>query len=660
MADQPDVRVRLSAEGQKEVVDAFRKIQAESEKTGRVGAGGLNKLKDAAAGLARILPALSFAALAGGITLLVKRTLEAADNFSKLSQKTGVAVETLSAYAHGAELSGISTEELATGLGRLARLASDASRGLESAERPFRALGIEFKDARGNLRPLDELLGDVADRFAGMADGTKKAALAQELFGKSGLELIPFLNLGRAGLAELKAAAERLGLVLSKEAAEAAAKFQDSLGNLQAVLTGAGRTLLAELLPGLVSVTIALDQWGQKAGAAVTIGQALAGVLRTAAGAAILLKTGFENIGIVMLGIATASELAIRGKFRAALQELGRSLLDARVNNEAMLDSLETLFTATLPAAGGGMKGLARALNEGSKGMNALASALALADLRMDEFRATAALFNEEKLDFVDTSGRPWHVSLNAIAASWGSLTEKVGEWNLMMAEADLRLDSYRAQTEETTKTLEGMDQAGSILSSGLADLFQGAIVGGKGLQKVLKNLLQSFADMIIKATILRLLGIFLGGTGIGNFLGIPAPTGQAAGGLIHGPGGPTSDAIPAMLSAGEFIVKSRVVQQPGVLSALEALNAGELEAVNRNLYIATHLRARPVRGVRRFAEGGFVDGAGGAVTINNIINAQGASGNIEAQVRRALALERAQTIRHAVLQIHDAELRRP
>lgn len=43
-----DVRVRLSAEGQKEVIDAFKRVQAQAAKTGKDGGkniGFLNKAR---------------------------------------------------------------------------------------------------------------------------------------------------------------------------------------------------------------------------------------------------------------------------------------------------------------------------------------------------------------------------------------------------------------------------------------------------------------------------------------------------------------------------------------------------------------------------------------------------------------------------------------
>ena len=61
------------------------------------------------------------------------------------------------------------------------------------------------------------------------------------------------------------------------------------------------------------------------------------------------------------------------------------------------------------------------------------------------------------------------------------------------------------------------------------------------------------------------------------SLLPLPGVTKKAAGGEVHGPGTGTSDSVPALLSRGEFVVRERVVRQPGVLGALHRLNAGDV-----------------------------------------------------------------------------------
>lgn len=85
---------------------------------------------------------------------------------------------------------------------------------------------------------------------------------------------------------------------------------------------------------------------------------------------------------------------------------------------------------------------------------------------------------------------------------------------------------------------------------------------------------------------------------------------GFASGGYVSGPGTGTSDSIPARLSNGEFVVRSAVVRQPGILAHLIALNQGAG---------ARSLRSRG--SVPRFAEGGLVT-AGEALSKGATIDA--------------------------------------
>lgn len=328
MGNSPDVRVRLSAEGEQSIINAFKKIQTEADKTGRVGAKGLSALSSATSTLGRLLPALTFAGIIAGATALVKKSLETADGFVKLSQKTGVSVETLSAYAHGASLAGIETEALGVALGKLAKLAVNAASGGVEAQQTFQDLGIKFRDQQGNLRPLDDLLGDVAERFSKMADGARKSALAQELFGKSGAQLIPLLNQGRAGLKEITKEAERLGLVVDTKTALAIEAFNDNLTRLRGTVQGFANREMAALLPMLSEFVAKLGllnletkEWGLRLESA---GFAAIGALE-----ALIPFHGKEARGFLALATDAANEAAqVEAKWNAELSKT-LAMLDA-------------------------------------------------------------------------------------------------------------------------------------------------------------------------------------------------------------------------------------------------------------------------------------------------------------------------------------------
>jgi hypothetical protein len=185
----------------------------------------------------------------------IKGAIDAGDELNKLSQKTGIAVETLSGYKVAAELSDVSTEEFAKGVKTLSVNMVAAAGGSKDQAAAFQAIGVSVKNADGSLRNIDDVLGDVAERFAGYEDGAAKAALAQDIFGKSGAALIPLLNAGRQGLIDAREEAEKLGVVFSKDLAQQAEQFNDNLTRLSLGLQGAKVQLLGGLLPTLIKLT---------------------------------------------------------------------------------------------------------------------------------------------------------------------------------------------------------------------------------------------------------------------------------------------------------------------------------------------------------------------------------------------------------------------
>lgn len=229
--------------------DAKFQLQAATERLGLLGSV-LGKL-----GPAGLIAGASIAALGVGVTALVMPVARVGDEFFKLSQKTGVSVEALTALDYAAKLSDVSTEGLTKALQRLSVAMFDSQ--LEGAEgsKALKALGVTATDTAGQMRPTEAVLLDLADKFSAMPDGADKAALAVKLFGKEGLAIIPFLNQGREGISALMEEAHRLGLVMSEDMARASEVFNDNLTRLSAIFEGVQRQIGAAVIPVLAAFT---------------------------------------------------------------------------------------------------------------------------------------------------------------------------------------------------------------------------------------------------------------------------------------------------------------------------------------------------------------------------------------------------------------------
>lgn len=199
---------------------------------------------------------LGVAAVAAGTALvaMTKQAIDSADALNDLSERTGIAIESLSALQYAAEIGDVANEELAAGLVKLARVMSEAANGAAAPAAAFDALGVAVKNADGTLRGTDAVLADLATRFASYADGAEKTALAQEIFGKSGAQLIPLLNQGADGMQRLKDEAKALGIVIDTETARAAGDFNDTLTKLGKGVDSFGITLARAALPALKAI----------------------------------------------------------------------------------------------------------------------------------------------------------------------------------------------------------------------------------------------------------------------------------------------------------------------------------------------------------------------------------------------------------------------
>lgn len=185
-------------------------------------------------------------------TALVKNSINLQDEMSKASQKIGVSVGDLSKLNYAADLSGVAFESLVSGLGKFNKNLSEAfTSGTGAASDALADLGVEIKDTNGRLKGTNEIFLEVADRLSGLQDGATKTTIAMDLFGKSGADLIPLLNSGKNGLADMATEAEKLGQVLDADAAKKAEEFNDNLTRLQKTFTGVANAVATEALPEL-------------------------------------------------------------------------------------------------------------------------------------------------------------------------------------------------------------------------------------------------------------------------------------------------------------------------------------------------------------------------------------------------------------------------
>jgi hypothetical protein len=210
---------------------------------------GLGKLQQSASQLSSVLGGIAAGGFVGSLGAMVRSTVNLADELNKLSQRTGITVESLSAIQNAAELADVSTEEFTTGIRKLNLALVEAQDGTSKTAQIFKALGVDAtKGAEVALRGISEA-------FNKLPDGATKAAVATEIFGRAGEKLIPLLNGGSAALDQARAAAERYGTLISGKLAADAEAFNDNLTKLGQSARAMGVGFANTLVPSLVTIS---------------------------------------------------------------------------------------------------------------------------------------------------------------------------------------------------------------------------------------------------------------------------------------------------------------------------------------------------------------------------------------------------------------------
>lgn len=178
----------------------------------------------------------------------------AMDVIDKGSAKIGISKKAYQEWSYVLGQNGVDIGKLETGMKSLVSKMGSASEGVESACGNFDALGVSIYDASGGLKDQEVILKDTLYALAEMENGTEKARMATELFGKAGVEMMPMLNNGAEGMTELTERAHELGLVVSDEAVTAGVVLGDTISDVKQSFGTVINKIGVELMPVIQSV----------------------------------------------------------------------------------------------------------------------------------------------------------------------------------------------------------------------------------------------------------------------------------------------------------------------------------------------------------------------------------------------------------------------
>lgn len=235
-------------------------LNAVLEATKKKAEGWGGAVGGVAKGAALAFAAVGTAALGivGALTASATAVAHDAGEVAKLKRELGLTAEESSKLRYEGERMGLGVDDLSKSFGIL-------SKSLESAHPSLAKYNIEVVKSKDGHIDMEATLGKVADRFKAMPDGVEKTALALDIFGRSGKDMIPLLNQGSDGLKRMGDEAARLGLVFDDKTLAAAKRLslaqKDLKDNMEAVrnhISVAFLPVLAEWSGYLVSIASAV------------------------------------------------------------------------------------------------------------------------------------------------------------------------------------------------------------------------------------------------------------------------------------------------------------------------------------------------------------------------------------------------------------------
>lgn len=188
-------------------------------------------------------------AAAVGAVAIVNAQADKIAAFQDLADQVGDSAEAVASLTAASQLSGTSLDTVAAASVKLTSALAKTDDEAKGVGHALGAIGIELEAFR-RLSPVEQL-DAVAQALAGFEDGAGKTAVAVELFGRSGAQLIPMFN-------DLADGAERQ-IFLTQEQIEAADAYSKQVARLTSELQNMATVAAADAVPQLSAMAAILQ-----------------------------------------------------------------------------------------------------------------------------------------------------------------------------------------------------------------------------------------------------------------------------------------------------------------------------------------------------------------------------------------------------------------
>ena len=193
-----------------------------------------------------LLPAIGAAAVVQGI----RRVTAQMDAIGKKADQIGLTTDALQELTYVAEGAGVSQEKFTSSMERFSKRLGEATLGAGAASKMLKTMGLDANEL--TQIPLDQALGEVADKMSQIEDPTQRAAAAAAIFGREGVAMVNMMREGSDGLDRMRQAASDAGAVIDEKLIREAEEAQTKLDAASRVINAQLAIGLSELTPLLV------------------------------------------------------------------------------------------------------------------------------------------------------------------------------------------------------------------------------------------------------------------------------------------------------------------------------------------------------------------------------------------------------------------------
>lgn len=221
-------------------------------------AGAMTKVADKAGAVANKTKLLSGAAAGalGGIAGMAIKGAQTADELNTLSKQTGLSTDALQEMQYASELIDVSFETFTGSSKKMVQT-------LRTNEDAFTNLGIQTRNASGELLSSDEIYWQAVQALGNISNETERDIAAQELFGRSSAELAGLIDDGGASFRQYAQEAQDAGLILSGDTLTSMNEVNDTLDRLKAQ---ASASFFAAAAPALETLAPLIEDNAGKLG----------------------------------------------------------------------------------------------------------------------------------------------------------------------------------------------------------------------------------------------------------------------------------------------------------------------------------------------------------------------------------------------------------